>query len=86
MIIKGIYKGTNMDSIIISIKWDKDANVWIATNSTLGLVLESGSYDALVERVKNAIPELAELNNILPGQKYILKTSNRLLVGACIAP
>ena len=45
--------------------WDDDACVWIATsNDVPGLVLESGSLDVLMERVKNAVPELLELNNI----------------------
>ena len=42
--------------------WDPETEVWIATsNDVLGLVLESGSFDALVERVRIAIPELLEL-------------------------
>ena len=46
--------------------WDADAAVWIATSDDVpGLVLESGSFDALVERVKLAVPELVALN----GQK-----------------
>ena len=50
--------------IIINMKWDPEANVWVAVNDDIGLVLESGSYDALVERVRYATPELLELNNI----------------------
>jgi len=43
--------------------WDRKAEVWIATSEDVpGLVLESGSFDALLERVKYAIPELNELN------------------------
>ena len=48
----------------INISWDKEACVWIAECEKLGLVLESGSYDALLERVKTAILELIELNHI----------------------
>ncbi|MDR0948196.1 MAG: DUF1902 domain-containing protein [Lachnospiraceae bacterium] len=45
--------------------WDSDASVWVATSEDVpGLVLESGSFDALVERVRFAIPELLELNGI----------------------
>ncbi len=44
--------------------WDEEAGVWIATSDDVpGLVLESGSFDALVERVRYAIPELLELNS-----------------------
>lgn len=47
----------------INLLWDDDARVWVATSEDVsGLVLESGSLDALIERVKIAIPELLELN------------------------
>ncbi len=43
----------------VNLEWDNDANVWIATSEDVpGLVLESGSFDALLERVRFAIPEL----------------------------
>lgn len=42
--------------------WDEDAQVWVATSEDVpGLVLESGSFDALVEKVKHASPELIDL-------------------------
>ena len=45
--------------------WDEEAEVWVATSKDIpGLVLESGSFDALVERVKIAVPELIELNGL----------------------
>ena len=50
--------------IIINMKWDSESSVWVAVNDEIGLVLESGSYDALVERVRYAAPEIMELNNI----------------------
>ena len=47
----------------IKFAWDDEAAVWIATSDDVpGLVLESCSFDALVERVRHAIPELLELN------------------------
>jgi len=49
---------------IVNLMWDNEADVWIATSEDIpGLVLESGSYDALLERVRFAIPELLELNS-----------------------
>ena len=43
--------------------WDDEAAVWIAISDDVpGLVMESGSFDALVERVRHTIPELLELN------------------------
>ena len=47
----------------IDFTWDNEASVWIATSKDVpGLVLESGSFDALIERVRYAVPELLELN------------------------
>ena len=48
---------------IIKFHWDSEAAVWTATSDDVpGLVLESGSFDVLVERVKAAVPELIHLN------------------------
>ena len=48
----------------IQMTWDKEAAVWVATSDDVpGLALESGSFDALIERVKYAVPELMELNH-----------------------
>lgn len=48
---------------IVNLAWDTEASVWIATSDDIpGLVLESGSFDALLERVRFAVPELLELN------------------------
>lgn len=51
----------------ITFQWDSEAAVWIATSDDVpGLVLESGSFDALLERVKQAVPELIRLNGSGP--------------------
>lgn len=48
----------------VTFTWDDEAGVWIATSNDIpGLVLESGSFDALIERVRFAVPELLELDN-----------------------
>lgn len=50
--------------LTIKMTWDADACVWIAESDDVpGLVLESGSFDALLERVRFAVPELLALNN-----------------------
>jgi len=46
----------------ILLTWDDEAAVWIAENDSIPVALESGSLDVLIERVKNAVPELLELN------------------------
>lgn len=52
---------------IITFTWDEEANVWIATSNDIpGLVLESGSFDALLERTRFAVPELLSLNTSDP--------------------
>jgi len=54
-----------MSEYIINFKWDDEASVWIATSDDIpGLILESGSYDALVERVRYAVPDLLEISGI----------------------
>lgn len=48
---------------VIHLTWDNKARVWVATSDDIpGLVLESGSFDALLERVRFAAPELISLN------------------------
>ena len=48
----------------VKLFWDSDASVWVATSDDIrGLVLESGSLDVLIERVRMAVPELLKLNN-----------------------
>ena len=62
---------------VINITWDEEAAVYIATSDDVpGLVLESGSFDALVERVRLAVPELLKLNK-KPSVLSMLLTSER---------
>lgn len=50
---------------LIKLTWDSEARVWIAESDDVpGLVLESGSFDALTERLRFAVPELLELNGV----------------------
>ena len=57
--------------------WDEEASVWVATSPDVtGLVLESESLDMLMQRVKDAIPELLELNSQKPA-KVISYVCNR---------
>ena len=51
---------------LIKMDWDDEASVWVATSPDVpGLVLESGSFDDLFERVRYAVPELIQLNQII---------------------
>jgi hypothetical protein len=53
----------NLPEYTINLAWDDESAVWIATSDDIpGLILESGSLDALIERAKFATPELLTLN------------------------
>ena len=63
----------------VNISWDEDANVWIAESSDIpGLVLESDSYDVLIERLKTAVPEMID-DNKLPKMSFLNCVSERHL-------
>ena len=50
-----------MRNCTIKMVWDD--GVWCAeSEDELGIVLESNSFDTLVERVRIAVPEMFELN------------------------
>ena len=47
----------------IKLCWDEEAKIWYSqADDTLRLVLEASSFDALVERIRLAAPEMLELN------------------------
>lgn len=63
---------------IINLTWDSESNVWIATSDDIpGLVLESGSFDALLERIRFAAPELIALDNPKKSSYVLSFVSNR---------
>ncbi len=66
----------------ILMQWDEESQVWIATSDEIpGLVLESGSYDALIEKVRIAAPEILELNGqeTASGYRYYSERYQRAL-------
>ena len=63
---------------VITFTWDDESGVWIATSNDIpGLVLESGSFDALLERTRYAVPELLELNSTDPKPRSLTFKSER---------
>ena len=60
-----------MPEYIIDIMWDNEAHVWVATNDEIPIALESGSLDTLIVLVKDAVPELLELNRMIPESKTV---------------
>lgn len=42
----------------IDLIWNEECKKWTATSQDLpGLVLESGSFDSIIERVRSTVPE-----------------------------
>ena len=50
-----------MKKFTVTLIWD-DGIWYTKADEELGIVLESGSFDALIERVRIAVPEMLELN------------------------
>ena len=68
--------------------WDSEAAVWIATSQDIpGLVLESGSIDTLIERVRFAVPELIKLNGVKLDSftlHYSIEREDLVAVNGCV--
>ena len=80
-----IHRGGAMKNIYkIIFTWDDEAYVWIATSDDVpGLVLEHGSFDALVERVRLAVPELLAMTGELKGDislDYSTSRQERIII------
>ena len=64
--------------LTIRMTWDPEVCVWVAESDDVpGLVLESGSFDALIERVRFTVPELLELNGTIPAPIQLRMVSER---------
>lgn len=75
------YLGGFIMEYIIKCIWDDEANVWVATSDDIaGLVIESGSLDALMEKARNAALELIELNSLQPATAihYVSEKTQRI--------
>ena len=58
--------------------WDNEAQVWIATSDDIpGLVLEGGSFDALLERVKCTAPEILSLNGAPKATAFLFRAERK---------
>ena len=59
--------------------WDDEARVWVAESDDVpGVVLESGSMDALIERLRYAVPEMLALNGTEKSPLQMSIVSQRL--------
>jgi hypothetical protein len=50
-------------SYVVEVSWDDEAAVWYAVCDEIPLAIESGSFDALIERIKIVSREILELNS-----------------------
>ncbi|MBW4634348.1 MAG: DUF1902 domain-containing protein [Iphinoe sp. HA4291-MV1] len=47
--------------------WDWEAEVWVATSEDVpGLVTEASTIEALTQKLRQIIPELIQMNRIIP--------------------
>lgn len=69
-------------NVKVKIHWDDEAEVWVAICDKLGIALESGSYDALIEKVRVAISEMVELNGISNIKSIEVSTNKRQMAYA----
>ena len=67
---------------VVDFLWDNETSVWIAESENIpGLVLESGSLDALIEKVKFAVPELLSLNKTkYENINLLIKTERQVVI------
>ena len=57
----------------ISALWDDEANVWVATSEdVLGLATEADMLEALSQKLRAMVPELLQLNQVIPENEDIL--------------
>jgi hypothetical protein len=53
-----------MDEYTVPIIFDDEAQKWYAQNDEIPIILEDYSIDALIGRIKLAVPEILEMNNM----------------------
>jgi len=73
-----------MNDYTVLLNWDDEAQRWYCTSEDIpGLILESDSLDALVERARHAASELLELMGREPANATLsFKAERRVAVFA----
>ena len=57
----------NQVSCKIDAFWDVEAEVWVATSEEVpGLATEADTLESLTQKLRAMVPELLQLNNVLP--------------------
>jgi hypothetical protein len=53
-----------MNEYMVVLAFDDEAQKWYAQNDEIPVILEDFSLDTLIARVKLAVPEILEMNNM----------------------
>ena len=66
----------------IKFVWDAEASVWYSYSDDVPITLEADTLDNLVKRVREALPEMIELNHLNKPQNiyYLIHESRELAV------
>jgi predicted RNase H-like HicB family nuclease len=58
------------EAYVVHAEWDDEAAVWVATSDDVpGLVTEGATLELLVEKLRMMVPEMLELNHVLPAEQ-----------------
>ncbi|MCL2808602.1 MAG: DUF1902 domain-containing protein [Treponema sp.] len=60
-----------MNEFTIELSFDDEAQKWYAQNDDIPILLEDFSLDLLIKRVKLAVPEMLEINNLSKTDIYL---------------
>jgi len=60
-----------MNEYTIDLVFDDETQKWYAQNDEIPIILEDFSLDTLINRVKLAVPEILELNNLPKTDIYL---------------
>jgi hypothetical protein len=60
-----------MNEYIIELLYDDEIQKWYAQNKEIPIILEDFSLDTLINRVKIAVPEMLEINNLPKTDIYL---------------
>jgi predicted RNase H-like HicB family nuclease len=58
------------EAYTVRVEWDEEAEMWVATSDDVpGLVTEAPMLEALLEKLRLMVPEMLELNGVLPAEQ-----------------
>ena len=61
-----------MNEYQIALLFDDETQKWYAQNDEIPIILEDYSLDILINRVKLAVPEMLEINNLPKTDIYLV--------------